>query len=114
MHRANQLSRWTIGALFGMLAWLLSPPVLYAQSCALCYQSASSSGPRLIQALKHGILIMLFPPLLIMGAILFAAYQKRNQFNGDESASPEKYGLDEHALSVWETEIRSAPDRRSI
>jgi len=73
----------------------LSPAALYGQSCALCYQSASSSGPRMVQALRHGVLIMLFPPLLMMGAILFAAYRKRNQFNGDDDISSQAYGLDD-------------------
>jgi len=57
---------------------------------------------------------MLFPPLLIMSAILFVAYRKRNQFNGDDFAPPEEYGLDEHSSPVWELEIRNDPDPHGI
>jgi hypothetical protein len=88
-----------VGLGMAALDALLSPAALYAQGCALCYQSAAGAGPRFVQALRHGILIMFFPPLLIMGAILFAAYRKRNQFNGDDTADPSDYGLDEPASS---------------
>jgi hypothetical protein len=58
-----------------------SPSALYAQGCAMCYQSAAASGPRSIQALKTGILILMFPPVLITAAIVYLAYRKRNKFN---------------------------------
>jgi hypothetical protein len=60
---------------------LVSPAALYAQSCAMCYQSAAASGPRSIHALKLGILILMFPPLLITAAIIYLAYTRRDQFN---------------------------------
>jgi hypothetical protein len=47
----------------------------------MCYQSAAASGPRSIHALKVGILILMFPPLLITGAIVYLAYTKRDRFN---------------------------------
>ena len=47
----------------------LSPSALFAQGCAMCYQTAAGSGAQFIQALRDGILIMFFPPILIMGAI---------------------------------------------
>ena len=64
------------------LVILVSPAALYAQGCAMCYQSAAASGPRSIQALKAGILILMFPPVLITTAIVYLAYKKRNKFNG--------------------------------
>jgi hypothetical protein len=60
---------------------LASPAALYAQSCAMCYQSAAASGPRSIHALKLGILILMFPPLLITAGVMYLAYRKRDQFN---------------------------------
>jgi hypothetical protein len=60
---------------------LASPAALYAQSCAMCYQSAAASGPRSIHALKMGILILMFPPLLITAGVFYLAYRKRDQFN---------------------------------
>ena len=59
----------------------LSPAVLYAQGCAMCYQSAAASGPRTIHALKAGILILMFPPLLITAGIVYLAYSRREKFN---------------------------------
>jgi hypothetical protein len=60
---------------------IASPAALYAQSCAMCYQSAAASGPRSIHALKLGILILMFPPLLITAGVIYLAYSKRDQFN---------------------------------
>jgi hypothetical protein len=73
-----------VGKLTRALAALLllaSPAALYAQSCAMCYQSAAASGPRSIHALKLGILILMFPPLLITAGVMYLAYRKRDQFN---------------------------------
>jgi hypothetical protein len=47
----------------------------------MCYQSAAASGPRSIHALKLGILILMFPPLLITAGVFYLAYSKRDQFN---------------------------------
>ncbi|MGA7399445.1 MAG: hypothetical protein WBW38_05455 [Candidatus Sulfotelmatobacter sp.] len=71
-----------IGALF------LLTPSASAQSCALCYTQAASSGARMIQALKSGILILIAPPTLMSVGVIFVCYRKRNQTmkdNGDES-----------------------------
>ena len=69
-----------------MLAVLLRPASLYAQGCAMCYQTAANSGTQTIQALKHGILVMLFPPLVITAAISYLAYRKRNLFDRKSGA----------------------------
>jgi hypothetical protein len=68
----------------GIVAAFLSPAALYAQSCAMCYQSAAASGPKSIHALKVGILVLMFPPLLITAGVVYLAYSRRNQFNGNE------------------------------
>ena len=70
-----------LGCAAAALAVLASPAALYAQSCAMCYQSAAASGPRSIHALKLGILILMFPPLLITAGVMYLAYRKRDQFN---------------------------------
>ncbi len=80
----NAAGKETSGVLkrgLAALAILASPAALYAQGCAMCYQSAAASGPRSIQALKTGILILMFPPVLITTAIVYLAYKKRNKFN---------------------------------
>jgi hypothetical protein len=66
-----------------VLVVIATPAALYAQSCALCYQAAANSGAKFIQALKHGILVLLFPPLLIGAAIIVVAYRKRYQWIED-------------------------------
>jgi len=37
----------------------------------------------MIQALRSGILVLVFPPMIICIAITWMAYKKRNQFNDD-------------------------------
>ena len=66
-----------------VLIALAAPSGLYAQSCALCYQGAANSGANFIEALKRGILILLFPPLLIGSGIAIAAYRKRHRYAED-------------------------------
>ena len=85
------------------IAALLSPSALCAQGCAMCYQSAASSGPQFIQALRHGILIMFFPPIIFMATMVYSAYRKRNQFNtGGETAADS--GFDQDPLPAWTLE----------
>lgn len=60
---------------------LAVPPASVAQGCALCYQSAAASGPKMIQALRDGILILMVPPLFICIGITYLAYRRRNLHN---------------------------------
>ena len=66
---------------------LLAPLPAFAQSCALCYTQAASSGSRMIQALRSGILILIAPPTFMSIGVIFVCYRKRNQTreDGDES-----------------------------
>jgi hypothetical protein len=66
-------------ALVGLALAVLSLPA-FSQNCALCYTQAASSGSRMIEALRSGILVLIVPPTLmwlVLGAIL---YVKRNLF----------------------------------
>ena len=74
---------WGIG-LMGLII-LLAPVPAFAQSCALCYTQAASSGSRMIQALKSGILILIVPPTLGSIGMIFVVYHKRNQVRRTES-----------------------------
>jgi hypothetical protein len=58
---------------------LAAPLPAFSQSCALCYTQAASSGARMIQALKSGILILILPPTLGSIGMIFVGYHKRNQ-----------------------------------
>jgi hypothetical protein len=81
-------STWILAiALVGLII-LWAPIPASAQSCALCYTQAASSGSRMIQALRSGILILIAPPTLMTIGMIFVCYRKRNQTrddDGDES-----------------------------
>jgi ABC-type Fe3+ transport system permease subunit len=80
MTRLQHISRW-----IAFVIALATPALTFAQSCALCYTQAASSGSRMIAALRSGILILAVPPTLFCVGITWMAYKKRNQFN-DETA----------------------------
>lgn len=52
-----------------------------AQNCALCYTQAAGSGSRMIAGLKSGILILIFPPMMICTGLIVTAYRRRNRFH---------------------------------
>jgi hypothetical protein len=56
----------------------------FAQSCALCYTQAASAGARMVQALRSGILVLIFPPMAICLGITVMSYKKRNHFRKNE------------------------------
>jgi hypothetical protein len=61
------------------LMLVLSAVPAFSQGCALCYTQAASSGARMIQALKSGILILIVPPTLGSVGMIFVMYKKRDQ-----------------------------------
>jgi hypothetical protein len=61
---------------FGLIT--LPMPHVVAQGCAMCYQSASATGAQGGAALRHGILILLFPTLSIFVGIFALMYRRRN------------------------------------
>lgn len=65
-------------ALIGLLM-LAVPDLAVGQSCALCYTQAASSGSRMIEALRSGILILIVPPTILSVAMIFVLYHKRYQ-----------------------------------
>jgi hypothetical protein len=74
-----------LGIVLAGLILLAVPVPAFAQSCALCYTQAASSGARMIQALRSGILILICPPTLGTVGMIFVMYRKRNQVRGTES-----------------------------
>ena len=66
-------------ALAGLATAILSAPA-FPQSCALCYTQAASSGARMIEALRSGILVLIIPPTLMWLVIAAILYIKRNRF----------------------------------
>jgi hypothetical protein len=59
----------------------------HAQSCALCYTQAASSGSRIIHGLRSGIIVLIIPPALMSIGITALAYRKRNQFHESTKSS---------------------------
>ena len=81
-------SVWIFAVALVALAILLAPLPALAQSCALCYTQAASSGSRMIQALKSGILILIAPPTLLSVAMIFVLYHKRYQVRAADDDEP--------------------------
>ena len=71
------------------LALVFVPVPAHAQSCALCYTQAASSGSRMIQALKSGILILIAPPTFMSIGLIFVCYRKRNQTRDTDESDRE-------------------------
>ena len=65
-----------------LLAWvtLVLPMSAFSQSCALCYTQAASSGARMIDALRSGILILIIPPTLMTAGALALLYRRSHRF----------------------------------
>ena len=74
----------SIGALLIGLLMLTAPLPAVAQSCSLCYTRAASSGSRMIQALRSGILILIVPPTFMSLGMILIVYRKRNQFRDSD------------------------------
>lgn len=83
--RFDRLSLHIGVALIGLIM-LAAPLPAGAQSCSLCYTRAASSGARMIQALRSGILILIVPPTFMSVGMIFIVYRKRNQFRQPDDA----------------------------
>ncbi len=88
MSRSKSIAMLAV-ALAGLML-LFMPLPASAQSCALCYTQAASSGARMIQALKSGILILIAPPTLMTVGVIFVCYRKRNQTREGASEESER------------------------
>ena|ERR1700733_2766868 len=85
---------WILAVVLAGLILLLTPAPALAQSCALCYTQAASSGSRMIQALKSGILILIAPPTFMTIGVIVVCYRKRNQTRDDLSESDHEWKSD--------------------
>jgi hypothetical protein len=80
VHMKNRLTircAFVLAVAFVILNASLAPSAL-AQGCAMCYQNASATGAQGSQALRHGILILLFPTLTVFTGIFGLIYRRRN------------------------------------
>jgi hypothetical protein len=71
-----------------MLLLCMLPSVAAAQGCALCVTQAAQGGHRFIDALRSGILVLVFPPMAISIGIIYISWRKRNQFREPAPLSP--------------------------
>jgi hypothetical protein len=79
-----RLATWLRALASALIGLVLALPT-FSQNCALCYTQASSSGSRMIEAFRSGILVLIIPPTLMWLVIAAIAYAKRNQFKHPES-----------------------------
>src|SRR5262245_34686059 len=53
--------------------------------CATCYATVASSGARVIEALRSGILVLILPTLALFGAILFSVFRRvKSETRGEQ------------------------------
>jgi hypothetical protein len=78
MKRTICLTFIMVAIIAAAIVCAIAPREVVAQGCAMCYQSAAASGARAIAALRHGILILAIPPVLICAGIARLAYRRRN------------------------------------
>jgi hypothetical protein len=71
----------------GLTLMLLAAMPAFSQNCALCYTQAASTGARMIQALKSGILILVIPPTLGSIGMIFVMRHKDGQVRQSEDES---------------------------
>ena len=55
---------------------LLSASASFAQGCALCYADAAASGPQTQAALRHGILVLMIPPMFLFAGFYLLLYRR--------------------------------------
>jgi len=73
----------------GLAVAALSPALLRAQNCALCYQSVAASPNNFIQALKGGIFVLILPSFLICAGVTIVAYRRRDTVVQNDSTAGE-------------------------
>ena len=81
------LGKWMVRLGVASLT-LLSSSLAFAQGCAMCYNNVAATKTAGQQALRSGILILMFPPLVMLAGIFVAALRRRNKFFGDEVRLP--------------------------
>jgi len=76
-----------------MLVCCMLPAVVAAQGCALCATQAAQGGQRFIDALRSGILVLVFPPMAISIGVIYISWRKRNQFREPAPFPPISVGV---------------------
>ena len=87
-------------AVAGLVAFATSS-VACAQSCPMCYRAAAAAKGGAIQALRSGILVLMIPPVLIVGGIAVLAVRGRNGFNDASGPDSAIEPVDDRELNEW-------------
>ena len=82
MNPRRTQATWIRPLILLLLCLAVSLPA-WGQSCSLCYTQAASAGARMVQALRSGILVLIFPPMGICIGLMIMSYKKRNRFRDD-------------------------------
>ncbi|MBI4447031.1 MAG: hypothetical protein HY645_14140 [Acidobacteria bacterium] len=69
--------RLVLWVLLPLVVFLAADTSLLAQGCALCKSTLARQAAGLLRAINSGIMILLFPPVIMMSLILIAAFRKR-------------------------------------
>ena len=89
-----------LAAVAGIVAFATSSAA-WAQSCPMCYRAAAGAKGGAIQALRSGILILMIPPVLIVGGITVLAVRGRNRFNAASGPDAALEPIDDRELNDW-------------
>src|SRR5205807_10627563 len=87
-------------AVAGIVAFATSSAA-WAQTCPMCYRAAAAAKGGAIQALRSGILILMIPPVLIVGGITVLAVRSRNRFNEAGGPDAALEPIDDRELNDW-------------
>ena len=87
-------------AVAGIVAFATSSAA-WAQSCPMCYRAAAAAKGGALQALRSGILILMIPPVLIVGGIAVLAVRGRNGFNDASGPDSAIEPVDARELNDW-------------
>ena len=73
----------------------------WAQTCPMCYRAAAAAKAGAVHALRSGVLILMVPPVLIVGGITLLAIRGRDRFNDESETEPMPESVDDREFSAW-------------
>lgn len=78
MRTRGGANRAVVFAAIAIAIFVALSPHAAAQGCAMCYQNAAASSTKGQAALRHGILILLIPALVLFAGIFWIIYRRDN------------------------------------
>ena len=101
---------WTIASLSASLGGSV---VAWAQGCPLCYNAAAATKAGGLAALRNGVLILMIPPVLIVGLVCIMGIRRYRsdreaevEFDGDDvghqQAESDRYSESALYFTAWQ------------